>query len=328
MQCLTIPHLFSRYDSSSISVFAFLPIFDDLEEGDDDNQGKDRETVTAGGAGGASPSNRARQWSKDKDVDTDGGTTQIRERRADDENTALHSESKSKSAEEGSQSVWSKVGRKIYNGVCYVGASPANVYHYLTSGATQGQQGKELAEGEFRMHKATEKEGNAAAKSPHGGESERGKEEKCSLNKLAKMDAKVNEILPEIHIRPRLRRRQTQFSSFYAKSDDYTWTEYVKSHFLFRRLPAKDLKNIKDKFFEVTFKKGEKDREKATVSPMRLKLHTPSVFFLLTFILFVCSFSLSLFSSLSFFLCFLLSSLHFFFILSFFLSVSCSLTLV
>ena len=38
MPCLTIPNICSRYDSSSIFVFAFvLPIFDDLEEEDDDD---------------------------------------------------------------------------------------------------------------------------------------------------------------------------------------------------------------------------------------------------------------------------------------------------
>ena len=35
MMCLTIPSLFSRYDSSSKTVFACLPIFDDLEGGYD-----------------------------------------------------------------------------------------------------------------------------------------------------------------------------------------------------------------------------------------------------------------------------------------------------
>ena len=41
MSCLTIPNLLSRYDSSPIFVFAFLPIFDDLEEEDDDDNNDD-----------------------------------------------------------------------------------------------------------------------------------------------------------------------------------------------------------------------------------------------------------------------------------------------
>ena len=44
MMCLTIPSLFSRYDSSSKTVFVFVPIFDDLEGGttdDDDTEPPD-----------------------------------------------------------------------------------------------------------------------------------------------------------------------------------------------------------------------------------------------------------------------------------------------
>ena len=46
MPCLTIPNLFSRYDSSPICVFAFLPIFDDFEEDDNDNDDDNNDTET------------------------------------------------------------------------------------------------------------------------------------------------------------------------------------------------------------------------------------------------------------------------------------------
>ena len=46
MPCLTVPNLVYRYDSSPISVFAFLLILDDLEEEDDDNNDDNNDTKT------------------------------------------------------------------------------------------------------------------------------------------------------------------------------------------------------------------------------------------------------------------------------------------